>query len=347
MTTDPLDRPPTADELAVLPKVELHVHLEGSIEAETAKALARRHGEDPEVVLPLVDGAYPPRYDDFMDFVRLYLAVTRQVRTPDDLATVAAAFARQQAEQHVLYTEVTFTALTLVRNGWEPAPMWQALRDGFAEHPEAEIRLIVDAVRDSGAEHGWATVRLVEDADAPVAAFGLAGDERTTAARDFVMLREAADRLGLGLAVHAGETGPAQNVRDALDDLGADRIGHGVAAIRDDALLDRLVRDAVPLEVCPSSNVVLQVAASLDEHPFPELYRRGVNVTVNSDDPPLFATSLTDELAHATRLADLSVQDVLDLQRRAARAAFVTEPGRQRLLSAIDAWAYSAASPPG
>jgi len=327
-------------ELSSLPKVELHVHLEGSISAETATELSQRHGEDPQSVLPLVEGRYPARFATFQEFVDLYLAVTRQVRTPDDLATVAAAFAQQQAAQNVLYTEATFTAATLDDFGMDTGAMWAALRDGLSGHG-TDVRLLVDAVRNMGPRSGHRTIALVEtglEAGAPIVGLGLAGDENSVPVREFTMLREAADRLELGLAVHAGETGPASNIREALDQIGADRIGHGVAAVHDPELLERLVVEQVVLEVCPSSNVVLQVVADLDAHPFPELWRRGANVTINSDDPPFFATTLTEELAHAVRLADLGIRDLAELQRRAARGAFCEDEVRRTLLARIDAW---------
>jgi aminodeoxyfutalosine deaminase len=134
--------------------------------------------------------------------------------------------------------------------------------------------------------------------------------------------------------VHAGETGTPDNVRAALDDLGADRIGHGIAAVRDPDLVARLVREQVPLEVCPSSNVTLSIVEDLDAHPIRELWEAGVEVTVNSDDPPFFATTLTDELAHARRLLALDRRGLAELQRRAARAAFAPEHRRADLVAA-------------
>lgn len=325
-------------DLALLPKVELHVHLEGTIAAETAVELARRHGDDPDRVLALEDGHYPARYRDFDHFVDTFLATSRQVRTPDDLATVAAAFARAQAEQGVRYTETTFTALTLVSQGMEPAAMWAALRDGFADAPDTRVGLIVDSVRELGADASRRTVRLVEEAAAPVVGLGLTGVEGSVPERDFAHLRDVADRLGLGLTVHAGETGSAANVRAALDDLGADRIGHGIAAAADPELVARLVRDRVALEVCPSSNVTLGLVPDLDHHPLPRLWEAGVQVTVSSDDPPFFATTLTDELRHAARLAGLTRRELAELQRRAVRASFAPDDVQTELLARIDAW---------
>lgn len=332
--------PLTDADLRALPKAELHVHLEGTIRPETAVALARQHGEDPDRVLPLVAGGYPSRYTSFDQFVALYLAVSAQVRTPDDLAVIAADFARQQADQGVRYSEATFTATTHVSNGMEPRAMWQALVDGFADVPQTRVALVVDAVRNFGPANGDRTVRLVEDAgDAPVVALGLAGTESAAPSGDFPMLRVAADRLGLGLVVHAGELGSADEVTAALELLGADRIGHGIAVVDDPDLLSRVVRDAVPLEVCPTSNVVLGTCADHASHPFPTLWAAGANVTVNSDDPPFFGTTLLDELRHAERLAGLSRRDLALLQRRAIGASFLPDDRAVALVAEVDAWA--------
>ena len=327
------------DDLRALPKVELHVHLEGTIRPETAVALARSHGEDPDRVLPLVDGGYPTRYETFDQFVELYLAVSAQVRTPDDLAVVAADFARHQLEQGVAYSEATFTATTHVRNGMEPRAMWQAVVDGLADVPETRVGLIVDAVRNFGTANGHRTVELVEAAgDAPVVALGLAGTETAAPCSDFPMLRPAADRLGLGLVVHAGEIGPAAEVTAALDELSADRIGHGIAVVDDPEVLSRVVTDGVPLEVCPTSNVVLGGVPNHDVHPFRQLWSAGANVTVSSDDPPFFGTTLTEELRHVERMADLGRADLALLQRRAVDASFLSEDVAARLRGRIEGW---------
>ncbi|MBS3942144.1 MAG: adenosine deaminase [Actinobacteria bacterium] len=330
-------------ELATLPKIELHVHLEGSIAATTAVELARRHGEDPEEALEVVRGddggfGYPSPFRDFMHFVETFLATTRQVRTPDDLATVAADFARGQAAQGVRWTEATFTALTLVDNGMEPGPMWAALRDGFAEVPDTRIGLIIDSIRELGVDASRRTLQLVEDADAPIVGLGLTGIEGSVPEGEFGHLRDGAARLGIGLAVHAGETGTPDNVRAAVDDLGARRIGHGIAAAQDAELMRRLADEGVVLEVCPSSNVTLSIVPDLASHPLPTLWAAGVPVTINSDDPPFFATTLTEELGHAARMLDLDRSALADLQRRAARASFAPDDVKTDLLAAIDAW---------
>ena len=213
------------------PKIELHVHLEGSVAADTAAELARRHGRDPADALPLVDGRYPKRFTDFQEFINIYLAVSAQIREPGDLQVIAEAFAQAQAKQNIVYTETTFTAITHVRHGMDPNEMWGAVRDGL-EAGGGNVGLIVDTPRDNGVEAAHRTVEMVEKADAPIVGLGLTGIEGSALEGEFRVLREAADELGLGLAVHAGETGGPERIWAALDDLGADRIGHGVASVR-------------------------------------------------------------------------------------------------------------------
>lgn len=332
--------PATERDLATVPKVELHVHLNGSITEATAALLARRHGADPEASLDLVDGRYPGAYADFEGFLASYLAANAFVRTPDDLEFVAAEFARGQAAQNVAYSEAIFTAMISVRNGMEPREMWAALRRGLsAAGPGTEIALVIDAIRDLGPDEAEATVRLVEAAEAPIVALELTGIEGTWPIEAFIPYREEARRLGLGFEVHAGEMGPPSSVVDSLDILKAERIAHGVAAIHDPSLLARLVREQVALVVCPSSNVGIGLFPSLEQHPVAEFWRQGVNFSISADDPPFFRTTLADELRHVVDLAHLSREDLAELQRRAARNSFASADTKTRLLSAIDAWA--------
>jgi adenosine deaminase len=335
----------TDADIATIPKVELHLHLNGSISETTAATLARRHGADPDEVLGLVDGRYPGPHPSFEGFLAAYLRANEWVRTPEDLELVAAELARDRAAQGIAYSEAIVTAMILVRNGMEPQQLWAALRRGLAAAgPGIRINLIVDAIRDLGAEEAEATVRLVEEADAPIVGLCLTGIEGTMPVETFVPFRAAARRLGLGFTVHAGEMGPPESVAASLDVLQADRIGHGVASIRDPELVERLVRDQVVLEVCPSSNVWIGEYPSLEAHPFAELWRRGVQVTISSDDPPFFHTTLLDELGHVVRIAGLSREDLVTLQLRASEASFADAATKAAVRSRIEAWARAAAT---
>lgn len=329
----------TERDITTIPKAELHIHLNGSIREATASTLARRHGQDPETVLRLVDGRYPGHYDDFGGFLAAYMLANQFVRTPEDLELVAEDFARGQAAQNIAYSEAIFTAMIYVRNGMEPAAMWAALRRGFeAGGPGTRIVLVVDAIRDFGRAEAQATIDLVEAADAPIVGLCLTGVEDTEPIENLTILRAAATRLRLGFQVHAGEMGPPESIREALDILHADRIGHGVQAIRDPELVDRLVREQVPLDVCPSSNVRISLFPTLEDHPAAEFWRRGLNMTISSDDPPFFGTTLTDELRHVVRLAGLTRDDLAELQRRAVRVSFADAGTKADVLARIDAW---------
>ena len=217
--------------------------------------------------------------------------------------------------------------------------MWAALKRGLADAgPGTQITLLVDAIRDFGRAEADATLRLVEGADAPIVGLGLTGVEGSVPVEEFLPFRAEGRRMGLGLEVHAGEMGPPESIVESIEVLEADRIGHGVAAIRDPALLDRLVRDQVVLDVCPTSNVGIGLSPSLEAHPVAAFWRAGVTMTISSDDPPFFHTTLTDELRHVVRLAGLSRHDLGELQRRAARASFASDQTKAEILGKIDAW---------
>jgi len=338
-----------ATRIATLPKVELHVHLEGTISAPTAARLAQARGLDPREVLvldetsgPTPDGLrYPSPFRDFLHFVDTFLASSAQVQVPSDLATVATAFATGQAEQGVRWSEATFTAVTMAMRGWDASDMWSALAEGFAAEPGTAVGLILDTPRDLGADAARRSVELATsalNAGLPVVALGLTGVEGSVPASEFILLRDAADELGIGLVAHAGEMGGPADVADALDVLRADRIGHGIATVDDAALLARIAAEGVVLEVCPSSNVTLGLVSSLDEHPIRTLRDAGVAVTVNSDDPPFFSTTLTEELAHAVRLLELDEARLAALQRRAVDASYAPAALRAEIHTAIDRW---------
>lgn len=340
MATSSVSPNVSPERLATLPKVELHVHLEGTIDAMTAAALARGHGEDPARVLVLEGDAYPNPFHDFGHFVACFLATSAQVRTPDDLETITAAFVAAQVAQQVRWSEATFTAVTMVERGWDPEEIWPALARGLASDDRTAVGFILDTPRDLGVATAARSIDLARSAIAaglPVVALGLTGIEGSRPENDFTLLRTAADELGIGLIVHAGETGEAHNVRGALA-IGSERIGHGIAASKDAELLAILAADGTVLEVCPSSNVTLGIIESLEEHPIVRLRDAGIAITVNSDDPPFFSTTLTDELAHAVRLLGLDELRLAALQRRAIDASYAPPTVRQQVHAELDAW---------
>lgn len=323
-----------AGRIASMPKVELHVHIEGSIRPETVLRLARKNG----VALPADDleglrDFY--RFRDFPHFVEVYVAVTRCIRDAEDLRTVFAEFLEGQAAQNVVYTEATYTASTVERFCGIP---WQDQLDAFrsaSSGSRVHCQLVLDIVRGETEEDAFLVLDRVSGAlGSGVCALGLAGEERR-GTRMYAEVFAEARRRGVPATVHAGETRGPESVEEALEVCRPARIGHGVRAVESPGLLARLRESGTVLEVCPTSNVRLGVAASLADHPMPRLLGAGIEVVVGSDDPPMFGTTITQELEACAGVFGLGVEGVEEMQRRAARAAFLPAQAREKLLARL------------
>ncbi len=323
--------------LAALPKVELHVHLEGTVRPRTLLALARRRG----VSLPAAteDGlAEWYRFRDFDHFVEIYLAISACLRHPEDFQLVVDDFLAEQARQNVFYSEAHFTISTHVANGANPGEvaeaMEEAMRAGESRHG-ARMRLIPDIVRNAPFDRADQTLEwAVEHRDRGVVALGLAGIERYPSA-PFRPHFEAAGAAGLHRVAHAGEQCGAESIRAALADCRPERLGHGIRAIDDAELVARLRDEGVPLEVCPSSNVRLGLVSELSAHPFGALRRAGLELTLGSDDPALFATDLVTEHARVAAAFELAPRDLADLALAGIRHSFLGGAEKERLLAEL------------
>ncbi|HVG10141.1 MAG TPA: adenosine deaminase [Thermoanaerobaculia bacterium] len=283
--------------LQQMPKVELHVHLEGSMRPHVLLELARRNGVD----LPAKDEEGLRRwfrFRDFPHFVEVYLACSRVLRTPEDFQLLARDFLDVQAEQNVIYTEAHFTISTHIANGANGGEVLDALEEviGEGEKGGIRLRLIPDIVRNIGPAAADLTLEwALAGRGRGVVAMGLAGIEAGFPNEPYREHFAAAIREGLHVVAHAGEHAGPESIRSVLEVCGAERIGHGVRAVEDPSLVEELRDRGIPLEVCPTSNVCLGVFPDLASHSFDRLYRSGVPVSVNSDDGPLFGTDLTRE----------------------------------------------------
>jgi len=338
---DASDRLPDPLEAFVdaLPKVELHLHLEGSIAPTTLLALARRH---PNSRLPQTLAALRElyRFRDFAHFIEVYRIVSEQLRDADDFALITRELGATLAAQNVRYAEVTVTPLGHVRRGVAPEALFEGIERGRAE-AEAEhgvrLRWCTDIDAAAGPEAAVETVQLVL-AHRPegLLSLGLGGLEqgvpRAQFATAFAMGREA----GLRSVPHAGEAAGAPFIWEAIRDLGAERIGHGIRCLDDPSLLAYLREHQLPLEVCPTSNVCTRVVPAMRDHPLPRLLAEGITVTLNSDDPPMFATTLRCEYLTAARTLHLSPAALADLARAGVRAAFLDPSDAAALLAEID-----------
>jgi aminodeoxyfutalosine deaminase len=269
-----------------LPKAELHLHLEGSVEPETLREL------DPALTAEMVRERY--RYENFAAFIQSYKWVIGHLRRPADYALIARRLLEKLAAQNVKYAEITISAGVVLWRHQEFAPIYDALCEEAARSP-VEVRWVLDAIRQLGAEHAMQVAKLAaERVDSGVAAFGIGGDETLGPVEWFGGVFAFAREAGLHLTVHAGETVGPESVWGALR-LGAERIGHGIRAAEDPALLVYLREKNIPLEICISSNVATGAVASLEEHPVRRIYDAGVPIVLGSDDPAMFHTTLEGE----------------------------------------------------
>jgi aminodeoxyfutalosine deaminase len=314
-----------------MPKVELHVHLEGAMRPAVLLELARRNGVD----LPAQDEAGLKkwfRFRDFDHFVQVYLTCSRALRTPEDFQLLASDFLAEQACQNILYSEVHFTISTHLTNGVNGDEVLGALEEAVREAEKSNgvtLRLIPDIVRNVGPEKADQTLEwALAGRGRGVVALGLSGSETRFPNEPFRRHFETAAREGLHRVAHAGETAGPESIRSVLDVCGAERIGHGIRAVDDPALMAELSEKGVPLEVCPSSNVCLGVVPDLASHPFDRLYRSGCRVSVSSDDPAFFGTNLTREYLRLHQAFGYSAAELAGLSLSALRQSFLPDGER-------------------
>ena len=318
-----------------LPKAELHCHIEGAAHPDLARRLAAKHGID---LSGIIDGDHYV-WSDFTQFLACYDRASSVFRTVEDYRLLAYDNYRRLAEQGAIYAEQFLSPMHALQEGMDYLDLVDACAQGLEEAREEfgiEGRFIVTCVRHLGPERAEAVARLTEQYPHPcVTGFGMGGDERVFEPGDFERAFAIAADAGLELTAHAGEFGGPESVRACIDDLGVTRIGHGVRAVEDAELVARLAEEEIVLEVCPGSNVSLGLYPDMAAHPLRRLHEAGVRVTVSSDDPPYFRTTLADEYANAARLG-FDDDALSGLTRTALEAAFV-EPGvRRRLLARLD-----------
>ncbi len=325
------------DFIAGLPKVELHVHHIGSALPETVSKLAERH--------PGTVPADPDRlaefftFRDFDHFIEVYLAVVDLVRDPEDVRLLTYEIGEEMARQNIRYAELTCTPYTNVAAGVEIEAFIEAIEDARVAVERdygLVLRWIYDIPGELGLPAAEGTLSYVDLSPSTLVGFGLGGPEVGVPRPQFAPYFEAARAAGLHSVPHAGETTGPQTIWDALHDLGAERIGHGTSAPQDPALLAHLVQRSIPLEVCPTSNLATGAVATLDAHPIGDMVAAGALVTINSDDPPMFGTSLNQEYAVAADLLGLDADGVAALAANAVRASYLDPAGQARILTEID-----------
>ena len=321
-----------------LPKVELHLHFEGAAPPEFIRQLAFEKKIDLSGIFA-PDGSYA--FENFVHFLQVYEAATSVLQTPEDFARLTRAVLEKSAANGVVYTE-TFLSPDFCGGGEVAA--WReylhAIRE-TADRAEADLgivmRGIVTPVRHFGPQQARRTALCAaETAGDWIVGLGMGGDEGKGKQGDFAYAFDMAREAGLRLTTHAGEFGGPDSVRDAILDLRVERIGHGVRAIEDPALVEELAARKITLEVCPGSNVVLGLYPDMPSHPIARLRDAGVPVTVSTDDPPFFHTTMRREYDMLAAAFGWGEDDFLALNQTALAAAFCDEDTRARVKTKLE-----------
>jgi aminodeoxyfutalosine deaminase len=338
--------------IASLPKAELHLHLEGSVDPSTLSELSRRHPtplsplhnryqslEDSGRVLTEDEARALYQYQDFTGFLMAFKAVTERLRDPEDYEVVTYRLMQKLRAQNVVHAEVYISAGVVQWRGHEFAPLFQGAERGRRRGERdfgVSLYWIFDAVRHFGLDEAQ---RVVDDAirhrDSNVAGIGIGGDERRAGPEQFRDLYDHAAKHGLGLTVHAGETVGPESIWGALRELKPNRIGHGLHAIDDPELVHHLAEQQIPVEICITSNVVTGCCRAVAEHPVRKLFDAGVPIVLNTDDPDMFHTTLLKEYQIARDVFGFSDDELCELARNSFRASFLPEERKREMLASF------------
>ncbi|MCV2865397.1 adenosine deaminase [Defluviimonas sp. WL0075] len=324
--------------MTMLPKIELHLHLEGAAPPAFIRGLAAEKKMD---ISGIFDARGNYSYADFWHFLKVYEAATETLQSPRDYYRLTRAVLEESAASGVIYSE---TFLSPDFCGGRDLGAWReylhAIREAAEEAARQDgivLRGIVTPIRHFGPEKARETaICAAETAGDWIVGFGLAGDEKICKPKDFAWAFDAAREAGLRLTCHAGEWAGPESVRDAIRDLRAERIGHGVRAIEDLALVDELAERGVVLEVCPGSNIALGLYPGWRQHPIGQLYDRGVKVTVSTDDPPFFHTTMAREYDRLADAFDWDAGVFATIARTSAEAAFCDPTTKEKILKKLE-----------
>ena len=321
------------------PKIELHLHLEGAAPPAFIRGLARKKHMDLSGLFN-DNGSY--KFTDFWHFLKVYEAATTTLQSPEDFHALTLAVLEESAKSGVIYTEC-FLAPDFCGNrdvgAWREYMLAIQEAAVIAEKTLGiTMRGIVTAVRHFGPEKARQTARCAaETVGSFITGFGLAGDEKVLSPKDFTYAFDMAREAGLRLTAHAGEWGGPDSIRDAINDLKVERIGHGARAIEDMALVEEIAENGIVLELCPGSNVALGIFPTYRKHPIGEMYNRGVKVTISTDDPPFFHTTMEKEYLNLHDAFDWDDGVFAKIARTSLDAAFCDADPKSRLLKKLEA----------
>jgi len=295
--------------ISSLPKAELHLHLEGSIQPSTVCEVTARHG----VIMTEAEVHQRYAYRDFAEFIEAFKWVTSFLREPEDYALIGRDLAEHLLTQRVVYAEVTLSIGVMLLRKQRPEANFEALLRATEPYESRGLRFrwVFDAARQFGVDAAMEVVEAARRCSSKsIVAFGIGGDELSIPTEAFRPVYDRAGQIGLHRLMHAGEVGGPEKIRESIELLGVERIGHGIAAIHDPELMNLLAERTIPLEVCPGSNMKTAALAKqlrcenarIEDHPLPKLLRHGIPIVLSTDDPAMFHTTLEEEYANAARM---------------------------------------------
>lgn len=320
------------DWFELVPKVELHLHLEGAIPYASLWELVQKYGGDPAAPdLESLKRLF--KYRNFPHFIETWIWKNGYLRTTDDFTFIAEGVARDLAAQNIRYAEVFFSPPDFARHGLKTQELTLAIRSGLSRVQEIEIALVADLVRNSMPEQAAVTLAEANEVkELGVIGIGIGGSEQKFPPEPFKQVYAQARKFGFHTNAHAGEAAGAASIWGAVRELGAERIGHGTRAKEDPCLLDYLAEKQIPLEMCPLSNVRTGVVNSIDEHPIKHYAERGLLVTVNTDDPKMFDNSLAEEYRLLEARLGFSREEIRGLILQGIRVSWLPGDRKQQLL---------------
>jgi adenosine deaminase len=343
----------SADFLA-LPQAELHLHLEGSLQPATVCALAAKYG----VAASTQEVLRRYAYREFLEFIEAFKWVSSLLRAPEDFALVLRDLGEELLAQNVVYAEITLSVGVMLLRHQSTEKNFEAIVGAVESFRSRGLQLnfVFDAVRQLGAD---AAMKVVEASarcgSKSIVAFGIGGDELSIPVKEFQAVYEKAGGIGLHKLMHAGEVGGPEEIRQAIELLGVERIGHGIAAVHDPSLMDLLAERRIPLEICPQSNIrtgalakqLGLATAQIEQHPLPQLFRHGIPVVLSTDDPAMFHTNLRSEYENALRMG-LEEAELKRIAKMSFEYGFISEHDKvalQRPPKATSALSSSQAVP--
>lgn len=315
-----------------VPKVELHLHLEGAIPHGALWELVKKYGGDTSVPsLAALKDRF--QFRDFAHFIQTWMWKNRFLHESEDFTFVAEAVAADLAAQNIRYAEVFYTPSDFFRRGLGTQRLTEAIRAGLSRVPAIRIALVADGCRDNGPENALKVVSEINEVrNLGVIGITIGGSEQTYPTEPFAPAYEKARSFSLHTSAHAGEAAGPESVWGAIHALRVERIGHGTRAIEDERLLEYLAEHKMPLEVCPISNLRTGVVASIDAHPVKRFIERGLAVTINTDDPKMFGNSLAEEYQLLVDRLGLSRDQVRSVIIQGIRCSWLPDSDKSSLI---------------